>query len=92
MSEHTPGPWRKYEDGDFDISIIGSDNHHVCIIDYDHNETADADARLIALSPELLEALLEAHEIISCFVDTEGRKLTDEWDMICKVIDKAKGI
>ena len=86
MIKHTPGPWRKYEDGDFDISIFGSDNHHVCTIYYDHNETADADASLIATAPEMLEFL---QQIEICFPKLKEHF---EWfDNLEKLIAKAEG-
>lgn len=65
MAEHTPGPWEigpecngdKPEDA---IGVLGSDDYIVADVWRDVEELAiraDANARLIAAAPELLEAL-----------------------------------
>jgi hypothetical protein len=51
---HTPEPWPIHKtpnDADFTHEVVG-----ICAI-YAGNENAEADARLIAASPELLAAL-----------------------------------
>jgi hypothetical protein len=56
---HTPKPWPIHKtpnDADFTHEVAG-----ICAI-YAGNENAEADARLIAASPELLEALKLATE------------------------------
>ncbi len=74
MSEHTPGPWKvvapvagklRKPDQKADRLIgYGKTGEHVCesfqYREHDHHdeETALANARLIAAAPELLEALL----------------------------------
>jgi hypothetical protein len=56
---HTPGPWHIDHDDrpgmKWNHHICGSNGRAVCLIT--HSETADANARLIAAAPELLEAL-----------------------------------
>jgi hypothetical protein len=63
MSAHTPGPWE----------LRQSTRHGYWFIDYPQQEGSatltkldcdEADARLIAAAPELLEALKDAIEII----------------------------
>ena len=51
MSAHTPGPWVKLGE-----QINGADDTMVADV------WNDADARLIAAAPELLEAVQKAHE------------------------------
>ena len=55
MAEHTPGPWRvKYHESSPDqIAAVVSDHDLICAMPIDGN----ANARLIAASPELLAAL-----------------------------------
>jgi hypothetical protein len=61
MSEHTPGPWRFSQDGDepyWHVDLPGPCGvRHGCgnAMVY----TTEADARLIAAAPELLDALKE---------------------------------
>jgi len=54
MSAHTPGPWQYGEGNDFYIERVGTaaDDSATLAIVY-----TEADARLIAAAPELLEAL-----------------------------------
>jgi hypothetical protein len=59
MSKHTPGPWvqRKGE-------LKGSDGNNVCVwglglAHCSRDAVAEANARLIAAAPDLLEALKE---------------------------------
>jgi hypothetical protein len=58
MAGHTPGPWVQDRYG----SLVGSDSKQVVvwglgIAHGQRNATAEANARLIAAAPELLEAL-----------------------------------
>ena len=59
MSEHTKGPWKAVNNGDTvdNWDIYWSDDGE-CVVDHVYTE---ADARLIAAAPDLLEALQEAH-------------------------------
>jgi hypothetical protein len=63
MSEHTPGPWEWSHTNDryrhtIHVGIVEIAKTPRCHID-DHDEN-EANARLIAAAPELLEALEEA--------------------------------
>ena len=67
MSKHTPGPWRSdpcYRSG---YTVWGgTDAVPVCVVDTQDDEGRfgtiknEANARLIAAAPDLLEALVEA--------------------------------
>ena len=60
MSKHTPGPWKVSLTDD--TTVIAPDNSVIAEIDGDYNQPdlwpiMEANARLIAAAPELLEAL-----------------------------------
>jgi hypothetical protein len=71
MSKHTPGPWKVVRDGNpLSAGIVAviehSPDRHIAV-EEDHfggpwcaPDTWEANARLIAAAPELLEALREA--------------------------------
>ena len=92
---HTPGPWEAaWESGDKDIYIgeLGYADYRNCFarVDYDdvdHAE-AEANARLIAAAPELLEALDELHAKAVVGTDAERYGALDKaW----RAITKARG-
>lgn len=57
MSKHTPGPWRYQEASDVYTHIVrGPNNYFVCQFSQDTSGRSEADARLTAAAPELLEA------------------------------------
>lgn len=70
MSAHTPGPWSVFNHSWCETSVIAIGfDHSICLLDINHatEESQEADeaqmeanARLIAAAPELLEALKEA--------------------------------
>jgi hypothetical protein len=67
MSQHTPGPWsiRKTGNGDRGISAAGTGVFIEAFAEIRHSgegayDECDANARLIAAAPELLELLVEA--------------------------------
>lgn len=67
MSQHTPGPWSVIGSGAGQTQVCGRRNGQICeIASYLYDETnepeldeLEANARLIAAAPELLEALKE---------------------------------
>jgi hypothetical protein len=70
MSEakHTPGPWI-WGDDYRGLYGAGPDNEVLCHASYEgmwlsHKPNREADARLIAAAPELLDELQKAHQII----------------------------
>lgn len=84
QSKHTPGPWKQeYEGG----SISQSSNIHKIIV-YDEgkfdNEEGQANARLIAAAPELLEA---------CKTVLKGTEYMtqDDFNLIKSAIARAEG-
>ena len=86
MSKHTPGPWAPGHPGQDD------DRHVVCSLSEGWSVVAlqadpakyepDADARLIAAAPKLLEALEKCHDVLP---------LGEEYDLAGLIIAKAKG-
>jgi len=53
---HTPGPWRISKDGDF---LEAPNGDPIADLRYLHLPNNEANARLIAAAPELLEALTD---------------------------------
>ena len=89
-NKHTPGPWFWHYgiDGDTKMDVLTSSTSKVC--DFGDCETYypiegtppnEADAKLIAAAPELLEALIEV-------VAISDRK-HDAWDKAKAAIKKA---
>ena len=55
--KHTPGPWHKSEDKNGNVRV-GSANHSIALLNNPLLfQFVEADARLIAAAPEMLEAL-----------------------------------
>ena len=90
MSKHTPGPWKKVG-----LNWIGSDGSKVIISNGPafgsklHFPNAEANTRLIAAAPELLDLckeLLEAVPYVSEYDVPLGL-----WDDLRAVIAKATG-
>lgn len=93
---HTPGPWEavdKRPDGFRGYSIFHGDQFVAHVGDSDSVTPIDANARLIAAAPELLEAcelLIEQYEASGDF--TIGGKLTNRpFSMARAAIAKATG-
>lgn len=60
-SKHTPGPWTYQEDSDAYTHIVrGPNNRFICQLNQSTSAEIEANARLIATAPELLDALIEA--------------------------------
>lgn len=90
MSKHTPGPWKQHLVDE--TLIVASDRTTVAStsIDYDKAETAEANARLIAAAPELLEALKIARDYIGANLGTYAQAGAD-FDKVSAAIAKAEG-
>jgi hypothetical protein len=57
MSTRTPGPWHYQERlDDYTHIVRGRDGFFICQLDQDRSGRSEANARLIATAPELLEA------------------------------------
>lgn len=61
MSKHTPGPW--VLDGEAWVVTVATKRYITC--EGRNAEEAEANARLIAAAPEMLEALQEAYRVLS---------------------------
>lgn len=93
MSGHTPGPWTAYHNGHFwDITIGGMYEAstamvHPNAVERRSDEETEANARLVAASPDLLEALIALRDgpQIECVDDDRVQ------DMIRAAIAKATG-
>lgn len=76
-NKHTPGPWQLHYDVS-DFSVTANDGEER--VSYVGSE---ANAKLIAAAPELLEACIKAR---SAFLTSEP-----EYDLLTEVIEKATG-
>ena len=92
MSAHTPGPWLAVaNDHYWEIRTFDEQIGDACASKYlTAGDNGEANARLIAAAPELLEALQE-------IVDYSGgaqNALEDEYvmDRVCAAIAKATGV
>lgn len=102
MSEakHTPGPWRLGGDGIYGQSrLVGGDEVRQCVCHigaagiYRNDRNAellecDANARLIAAAPELLEACKAAKKLLEPDLIEPGRRVF--WKLVA-AIAKAEG-
>lgn len=87
--KHTPGPWTVEPFGDFDKDIVILEPRvTVDNDDVDHKEAA-ANACLIAMAPELLEALVELRDYAGSMptLDTHGE---DRFLTAARVIERAE--
>ena len=95
----TPGPWtiEEYGDDDAPTLVIHKDSEsRVCFMatpgSHGDPATIEADARLIAAAPEMLEALKHAYEALAWYDGLQfeyGGKIADE--VISAAIAKAEG-
>lgn len=92
MSKHTPGPWRSFERGvTFHYWVVKVANRVIAKIT---GEDQEANARLIAAAPELLEALEKMVKQFGYEVVHKDGLVHDEHDAIqsaTEAIRKAKG-
>ena len=96
MSEHTPGPWRTRDSGMGLTSrhVFGPKGQYIAEI-WGDATIRPANARLIAVAPEMLIALEEVDSVIN----RDGIQSIQEWDKrlravsitLRKIIAKAKG-
>ena len=88
MSKHTPGPWRveqqSYNEHPYGVMAPESAKHDLDLLcEFSPEMTNDANARLIAAAPDLLEAL----EIL---VSDHAASLED-WEAAHAAVKKARG-
>jgi hypothetical protein len=62
-AKHTPGPWMANRSTVFGPDDANGHVTHVAVLA--HGQTLDANARLIAAAPELLDALQDAMEALA---------------------------
>ena len=91
MSEHTPGPWEIREGAEevYGTAIYEVGAHDLHPLAAVQNE---ADARLIAAAPNLLEALESAHGILQMNLGDTDPHVRSACDLMWAAIAKAKGI
>lgn len=93
-TKHTPGPWvmDDAQPGDLFRYVLhgnGDSFGYICRISTNGNANADADARLIAAAPELLEAVIELKDV--CNRPSAARTRAEAWRKLDKAIAKATG-
>ena len=97
QTKHTPGPWAIGNthfvpgfspDGmDWIIAIRNTETGFACIAQGSTKEKAEANARLIAAAPDLLEACIDAAKFI---MQGHGDQIAI-WDTLNSAIAKAEG-
>lgn len=101
MTGHTPGPWtcfykHKYDEWHVSMPISGSSMRFGIFDDGLRSENPEADARLIATSPEMLEALkaTTAHLIAAVSLLKRGSKKAAPSDTMFNMMiaDREKAI
>ena len=77
--KHTPGPWHIAYGGQYadDYAIIGSKFSERAVCNMEPRDYVQANARLIAAAPELLEALKNANAFIESLLDATPDEATD---------------
>ena len=93
-AKHTPGPWLVEDKSSNDVYryVLAEcdDIHPVARITLDgirHDDVAEANARLIAAAPELLEAAIELKDV--CNRPSSARTRAEAWRKLDKAIAKA---
>lgn len=96
-TKHTPGPWRvakmRAMTGPTEemLAVEGGIEtdapERVARIGFEVTKTAEADARLIAATPELLEAAIELKDV--CNRPSAARTRAEAWRKLDKAIAKA---
>lgn len=91
MSKFTPGPWKWFETENGDARVNPQNGGLViaqCSVRDPFDTEQSANARLIATAPDLLEMLVEAHDIIDAIGQPETAEVAAR---MRAVIAKAKG-
>lgn len=94
-TEHTPGPWKRCERGDYSdfdgnsVVIVGrNDCCRVAVVHHEGHEEDEANARLISAAPELIETL---REIVSLTKESVLPNPVQVHAKACAAIAKAEG-
>lgn len=89
--KHTPGPWvvegLVESNGVGAFRIVSPDNTHA-VADVYEIEGREANARLIAAAPEMLEALINARSLLET---VGGFEASNECIQLSAIIEKATG-
>lgn len=103
---HTKGPWRLENDGHVYI-LIGSSDEHLAEIELQFlnefdtdssgqfsRETGEANARMIAAAPDLLEAIKLSKKMLDIFLTNASQREAwgSELDLITSAIAKVEGV
>lgn len=87
MNMHTPGPWTtQHPQGTFETFIWQAEPHSVLLASA-HGLNREANARLIAAAPELLEAVYQLVQWADCMGGFEA----PQWGRARAALAKAKG-
>jgi hypothetical protein len=86
--KHTPGPWKSYntEPVETELDIVIESQFSTIGWLYSGKENSEANARLIAAAPDMLEALISVYQI---YID---RDICCDNEFIKSVIEKATGM
>lgn len=86
---HTPGPWTHRTGTQL---LEGSNGSVVCLVPFGEYDDADANARLIAAAPELLEILKRFVSVTAIgFEERDEAAEGEVWDAAQAAIAKAEG-
>ncbi len=91
MSTHTPGPWKAWQrdaDKGSNYWLIRTASEKTGLEDTLRGYCGEANARLIAAAPDLLEAL---EGLLECISETRGKDATKAVAKALAVIAKAEG-
>jgi hypothetical protein len=91
---HTPGPWRYQEASDSYTHIIRYDktdlsNLFLCQLSQDSSGVSEANARLIACAPEMIETLISIRKLIPIIGENSGVAFLHTRSTIDKLIERA---
>ena len=89
--KHTPGPWRNEKRPGFTQHVYDTKGSIVCALVGDSDAQVEADARLIATSPELIELLESAYANLHRWTGTTGPGCLEWIEGTRKAIAKVKG-
>lgn len=79
VEKFTPGPWKSEIDAlDLDLQVVNQTGNVICVIDGDD----EANAKLIAVAPDLYEALKDAEKELQeagRFMDGNDSDIISHW-------------
>ncbi len=87
-AKHTPGPWATRDDRPHWIDVVTVSGDRIVSVDKEDTDYAEADARLIAASPDLLGALQEFQYLMNLRIKELGF-LSNEMQIVLDKSEKA---